>query len=879
MKKLILFVLFIAWANIFLAAPFSFLPYKISQPNGETIECFVSGDEYFNWIHDENGFTIIQASDGYYYYADKVNNKLVPSSFRVNKINPESKGIKKWLKISTEEYQARVKRFEVPVALKLSGPNHAPHTGTLNNLVVYIRFSDETEIETTRQAYDDKLNPETGTSLKSYYREVSYNNLTINSTHYPACEFPLTTNFSYQDSHPRNYFKEYNETTNPDGYKDDTEARNREHQLLADAIAWINANHPVDPGLNIDADGDDRVDNVCFMIKGNAEGWSDLLWAHRWTLYSKNVYINSKRVYDYTFQPENQVVVRTLCHEMFHSLGAPDLYHYEEDYNYLKPAGRWDIMESGSGHMGAYMKWKYAGANWISSIPEITVSGTYTLNPLASATNNCYKIASPNSPNEFFVFEYRRKVAGTFENYVPGNGLLVYRINSDFKGNSGFNNISEFDEVYIYRPGGTTVENGSLDDAFFNSSTGRTAINDAGTNPKAFLTNGLPGGLDISNVSTAGATISFDVYISALQAPNNFTANGISESQVNLTWSLNDQNQQVMVVYTENGVIGAPVKGTSYNLGSQIPGGGTVIYSGTGTSFTHGSLKSGTNYYYRIWSKNASIEYSPGVSATGSTSCESLVTPFSQGFNGPEISTCWVVQTVAQGDVEDEPALISQVQSSTYPNAVPFEGSHMIKFNSTYCGKGNKMRLYSPAFSTEGHSQLYVNFAWHRDTQWPDWVDYMTIQWSTYGTVWQNGGTFNRYHTTTGWTKQAFLLPEAAMNQANLRIGFLFTSEYGFNCYLDNLSVKPESILAVNQIYKQKISIYPNPSSGKFRIVMEKPYQQLNAEVFDLSGKRVYTKTNIPEGQEIELGNVPKGVYLLSIEADREVYVQKIVVD
>ncbi len=394
MKKILTLLLFTGWAFYAMSAPFHFLPHKITQPDGKVIECFVSGDEFYNWIHDQEGYTIIQGQDGYYYYAMKKSNKIVPSIYRVDKINPENTSLKKWLKISKTDYLLKKQRFEIPAALKSTGPNYAPHTGTLNNIVIYIRFSDDTEIQTTRQAYDNKLNPETGNSLKSYYREVSYENLTINSTHYPVCPDPVTSNLSYQDSHERNYFKEYNETSNTIGYQTDTEARNREHQLLADAIAWINSNSPVDAGIDIDADNDGRVDNVCFMIKGNSEGWSDLLWAHRWSLFSKTVYINSKRVYDYTFQPENQVSVKTLCHEMFHALGAPDLYHYDE--NVFDPVGPWDIMESGGGHMGAYMKWKYAGAKWISSIPEITVSGTYTLNPLATPSNNCFKIASPN---------------------------------------------------------------------------------------------------------------------------------------------------------------------------------------------------------------------------------------------------------------------------------------------------------------------------------------------------------------------------------------------------------------------------------------------------------------------------------------------------
>src|SRR5690554_7447752 len=112
-------------------------------------------------------------------------------------------------------------------------------------------------------------------------------------------------------------------------------------------------------------------------------------------LYSYNVKINGKRVWDFTFQPESQVDVFTLAHEMFHSLGAPDLYRYEEDN--ISPVWYWDIMEHGKGHMLTYMKWKYSNGTWINSIPMITTSGTYTLNPISSSTNNCYKIPSPYS--------------------------------------------------------------------------------------------------------------------------------------------------------------------------------------------------------------------------------------------------------------------------------------------------------------------------------------------------------------------------------------------------------------------------------------------------------------------------------------------------
>jgi M6 family metalloprotease-like protein len=878
MRKILLLFFFTISICYLNAAPFKFLPYTITQPNGEVIECFVSGDEYYNWIHDKDGYTIIQESDGYYYYATDLKEKVVTTSYKVNKVDPKTIGIKAWAKISNADYQKKVQRFDVPLNLKSPGPNHAPHTGTMNNLVIYIRFANESEISTTRKVYDDKLNPTTGVSLRAYFDEVSYSKLAINSTHYPACASPTTTNASYQDSHTRDYFKKYNATTNPNGYKNQTEATAREHQLLADAVNWINTNHPIPSDLNIDADGDQAVDNVCFMIKGAAEGWSDLLWAHRWSLYSRYVYIRGKRVLDYTFQPETQVSVTTLCHEMFHALGAPDLYHYSD--NDFSPVGSWDIMEYGRGHMGAYMKYKYAGAKWITSLPEITASGTYSLNPLTSSTNNCFKIASPNSSNEFFVVEYRKQ-GGYFETNLPGNGLLVYRINTDFDGNANFDNISTFDEVYIYRPNGTVQSNGQIASANFSSDFNRTAINDATTDPKSFLHNGLSGGLDISNITTAGGTISFDVYISSVKKAENFVATGTSETQIDLSWNLNSDNEEVLIVYSTSSLIGSPTRSVDYSVGNIIPGGGTVIYSGKATSFSHTALSSGSNYFYRIWSKSNSTEYSVGVSTKGATYCTMPSIPITHGFNGSEISPCWVVSVVAVGETMEESPSITQVQSGTTPDATPYEGTHMIKFNSTYCGAGNILRLSSPAFSTIGQTNLYVNFAWHRDTQWDSYLDNMTVQWSIDGTNWNNGNTYQRYNPSfIAWTQQAYKLPEAALNQSNLMIAFLFSSEYGYNCYLDNVKIEPNSTVGVEDNNLNNLLIYPNPSKGIFKIKTSQVSSSIRVEVRDVFGKLVLSRIyeNSHENT-LDLANQPKGLYIITIKTDNNTINQKLVID
>ncbi|MFZ4401871.1 MAG: M6 family metalloprotease domain-containing protein [Bacteroidales bacterium] len=623
MKKrlLILLAFFLILVSV-KAAYFEKLPCTIKQPDGEVINCFVSGDEFYNWIHDQEAYTIIQAPDGYYYYAERNGDLLQASKYKVNTVNPASVGLSKWAKISESAYLER--RSSMFAFETDNNTVRAPHTGTLNNIVIYIRFSDDDEFTTIRQIYDNNLNPTTGNTLKSYFKEVSYGNLTISSTHYPDCA--LSANLSYQDSHPRAYFQPFNATTNPIGYLTN-ERTAREHQLLADAIDWININSPVSATLNIDGDGDNKTDNVCFIIKGNSGGWSNLLWAHRWSLYSQNVYVNGKRVYDYTFQPENQVSVRTLCHEMFHALGSPDLYHYTNQ-GVISPVGNWDLMESGGGHMLAYLKWKYSNHTWVNTIPEITTSGTYTLNPLTSSVNNCFKIASPYSGNEYFMLEYRNK-SGTFESNLPGSGLIVYRIDTSVNGNAN----GPPDEVYLYRPGGTVTVNGNTNSAHFSSNDGRTAINDT-TNPVCFLQNGGIGGLNISNITNADTTISFNVSFPLPCTPptvqaNTFISSAITNNSMKIGFNRGNGNAVLIFARATNPVNAIPVNGTSYisdtafGIGTQIGSGNYVVYNGTGNSVNLSSLASGTAYYFAVFEYNAISKCykTPALTGDATTIC------------------------------------------------------------------------------------------------------------------------------------------------------------------------------------------------------------------------------------------------------------------
>ena len=486
-----------------------FMPVVRIQPNGDTLHCYVSGDEYYHRLHDAEGYTIVQNREtGEYVYATLCNGLLQPTAYVAGSVNPASVGLRPNLIPSSSELRKLRRLWDVPekycpAAPKTSGANH----GVLNNIVIFIRFADDTTFSTTSfSAIDSKFNDSTtgASSMYNYFKKTSYNKLEVRTYYYPAPSG--STVLSYQDSHARSYYQPYS-MTNTMGYVADSDRREREFALLTNAVTWINTNCPVSTSLNLDIDNDGLVDNVCFVVSGTYTGWSDLLWPHKWSLYDRYVYINGKRVYTFNFQlagsGEHYFGVSTLCHEMTHTLGAPDIYHYEH-YEDVSPGGSWDLMNSNQTppqQSNSLFKLKYL--NWLDSIPELTDSGTYTMQSLASGSNHAYKIASMDR-QQWYILEYRNN-ADTFDSSIPGRGLLVWRYNkSRDADNADFDFFNTPHELWLFRPNSAVdTINGNVSSAAFGLY-GRNTF-DASSNPHPYLCDGTPDlSFSLTNIQVSG---------------------------------------------------------------------------------------------------------------------------------------------------------------------------------------------------------------------------------------------------------------------------------------------------------------------------------------------------------------------------------------
>jgi len=487
------------------AAPMRDVPVQATTPDGRVLDLWATGDEFFRRVQDRDGFTVLRHPDtGQVVYADLRDGQLVPTDLVVGRDSPRQGGLRPglrpsaaWVRQAREQWSSWIPRPR----------RSAPNRGTLNNLVLFVRFADEPPLDSRVETWEAMLNgtPESRTSLRDYYLEVSYGDLDIRSHLLPRPVGPVV--LSYQDSHPRRFFQKYHPVTNPEGYQGAGEAMVREQQMVRRALEATF--HDLPPGLNLDGDDDGFVDNLVVVVSGRPDGWSDLLWPHMTLQLADLIYLGDLIVLTYNLQLHDILAdgsrVGVLAHEMFHTLGAPDLYHYSDDGR--TPAGPWDLMEWDlpvPQHMSLHMKVRWG--RWVPDPPWITQSGSYLVRPLTEPEGQGWRLPIPGEPKQHFLVEYRRRT-GPFESSLPAEGLLVWRVDDRWWGNPN----GPPDELYVFRPGGGPDQDGNIRKAPFSAQEGRTAFTPE-TDPCPFSQYGTPVGLRITEVTAAGGdTMGFTV--------------------------------------------------------------------------------------------------------------------------------------------------------------------------------------------------------------------------------------------------------------------------------------------------------------------------------------------------------------------------------
>jgi M6 family metalloprotease-like protein len=504
MKKIYLFIVICFFPLLLLANFAQHHPFDFTQPDGKRISLFATGDEFYRIIQDEKGFTVLlHPETGFAVYAIKEGNGLKASGYQVGSIDPATLGIAPNL---TEDSAVINEKVKSARAARNYTNTRNNTTGQWNNLVVFIRFVDQTEFPSyhSRTYYNTYFNAtgSTAISVKKFFLEESGNQLTCDNYLYPNS--PNSYVVSFQDSHPRSYYSPYHED-NHNGYSGNESLQERCFALVTSAINFLEVNNQVPENLDLDSNNDGIVDNVSFVIRGEPDSWGCLLWPMTWWLDPGMASLNGEDIKMFNFTFDDSHSIGTQCHEMSHSIGFPDLYHYDWHYANTQPVDKWDLMGIDAEipqHSLVYMKYKYG--HWCSIPTTITTDGIYNLNPVTTSPFAAYKINS-TWPNQYYIVEYRKQ-EGLFESSIYGSGLIVYRINTSVTDGDRY---GPPDEVYVYRPNGSNLSQGYPEYAFYSAESGHTTIHSY-TDPAPRLSDwSYDGGLILAEVGSAGSTISF----------------------------------------------------------------------------------------------------------------------------------------------------------------------------------------------------------------------------------------------------------------------------------------------------------------------------------------------------------------------------------
>ncbi|NOQ54498.1 MAG: M6 family metalloprotease domain-containing protein, partial [Thermoplasmata archaeon] len=335
----------------------------------------------------------------------------------------------------------------------------------------------------------------TGTnSMKSYYEEVSYDNITVDGKAHGW----------YESSETMAYYGA------PEGGSSDSRSF---YKLVREAV--LAANPTVDFS-KYDTNGDRIIDGICLVHAGPDEattGISDAIWSKQ-SVYPGTLRVDGVYV-GYYFTVSEQSPIGVYVHEFGHMLGLPDLY--DTDYS-STGVGVWDVMGSGAwnnwgrtpGHLSA---WSKVHLGWVT---PTTISNYAEGREIqyVSGSPDVIKIPTTTS-REFFLLENRYRAG--YDRYLPGDGLLIWHIdNSVIQQYLPYNMVNNNENrkgVDLEEASGTQdldirgYNDGDNNDLWKNRLTGFTPD----STPNSRLYDGTDTKIRVFNISAAGTIMTIDI--------------------------------------------------------------------------------------------------------------------------------------------------------------------------------------------------------------------------------------------------------------------------------------------------------------------------------------------------------------------------------
>lgn len=528
------FVLFAITSSLYLgtsldvkAAPVFDKLTSLKQPDNTKVQVKITGDEYYQHIESLDGFTLCRNSDGWICYAELNADKsdFVPTNeiykgndskkskdtkhITLDKKSKEKKRekVKKELDSNTTSNSSAPKPSSAFASSALLSPSKSVTNGTTNSLAapttstqnikgltVLIKFPDE-ESSISKDEINNFLNQSgykgfsNNGSVKDYFYDVSGGKVTYTNN---------VTGF-YTAKHPKSYY----DGANISNYTTSQE-------LINEALDWLKSTNFDFSSLT--KDSNNMVKAVNFLYAGTPDaGWSKGLWPHQG--YLSNTFLsNGTKIQKYELSNiGTDLSIGTICHENGHLLfGYPDLYDYNDKSG---GCGTYSLMsyisnEKNPAPPDPYCRNILSGWNTPENLNSVNNGAQINLSSNENGNQTTYKW-SGNNAKEYYLIENIKRT-GRYST-IPDEGLMIWHIdeNGD-NSNSAMTSTNHYKVSVVQADNKLELEKkinyGNSGDLF--RAGGNAKFNNT-SSPSSKWWNGTSSGLDISNISNLGSTMTF----------------------------------------------------------------------------------------------------------------------------------------------------------------------------------------------------------------------------------------------------------------------------------------------------------------------------------------------------------------------------------
>jgi immune inhibitor A len=379
-----------------------------------------------------------------------------------------------------------------PSRVRRQAADRAPLRGPLQVIIVLVEFSDQ-RMQAGPERFEELFFSE-GTmpagSVRDYFRQVTNGLVDIQGAVVGPYELPETLE-TYAGGES--------------GMRDELPNARTMARHAAEA-----SNPDVDFGP-YDNDGNGHVDAFVVVHAGpdGAEtGRGSDIWSHKWVIEGEEYDADGTFIYGYLTIPED-ARLGVCAHELGHLLfGWPDLYDIDNSSNGI---GDWCLMASGSwsgtppGDTPAHPSaWCKADQGWVDVVKQ--AKDEVTTIPDVKDARTVWRLwtGGQESP-EYFLVENRRRAG--FDEFLPGEGLLVWHIDDSTEDNSNENHYKvALVQADALRDLETRADAGDAGDPFPGSGDNRVFTDESSPSSKSYA--GAETFVSITEISDPAAEMS-----------------------------------------------------------------------------------------------------------------------------------------------------------------------------------------------------------------------------------------------------------------------------------------------------------------------------------------------------------------------------------